>query len=187
MSSDILAQRIDVSKFGLIYAGAQKNLGPSGIAVVVIREDLLQKKVRDIPSILTYAAHAEKESLLNTPPVFTVYALNRVLRWLKKLGGVDVIEKINREKAALIYQVLDNSDFYRPHASKDSRSIMNITFTLPNAELTDKFIAEAAELKLVGLKGHRTVGGIRASVYNAFPLEGVKKLAEFMTDFERRA
>ncbi len=187
MSSDILSQHIDVAKFALIYAGAQKNLGPSGISVVIIREGLLKRKLRDIPSILSYAVHAEKGSIYNTPPVFSIYVLNLVLKWLKKLGGVPAIEGINREKASLIYELLDGSEFYTAHADAESRSIMNITFTLPSEELTNAFVAEATAQGLVGLRGHRSVGGIRASVYNAFPLEGVKKLVAFMREFERKA
>ncbi len=187
MSSDILSQRIDASRMGLIYAGAQKNLGPSGVSLVIIREDLLERTPRDIPPILTYKAHAKKNSLLNTPPVFAIFCLGLVLKWLKKSGGIEAIEKTNREKAALIYEVLDASGFYTPHADHDSRSIMNITFTLPSAELTEKFVADAEQQRLVGLKGHRSVGGIRASVYNAFPVEGVRKLAAFMKEFERNS
>jgi phosphoserine aminotransferase len=187
MSSDILSQKIDTEKFALIYAGAQKNLGPAGISVVIIRDDLLERKPRELPDILTYSAHAEKGSLYNTPPVFAIFVLGQVLKWVKDLGGVDKMGKINKEKASLIYNVLDSSNFYRPHADNDSRSIMNITFTLPNQELTERFVAKAKAQGLVGLKGHRTVGGIRASIYNAFPLEGVKKLVKFMTEFERRA
>lgn len=187
MSSDILSQKIDISRFSLIYAGAQKNLGPSGVSVVIIKKDLLNTKVRNISSMLTYSAHAEKQSLYNTPPVFSIYILNLVLKWLKGLGGVETIEKINREKAALIYEVLDSSSMYKAHADKDSRSLMNITFTLPSQELTDRFISEAKERDLFGLKGHRSVGGIRASIYNAFPIEGVKLLTEFMKEFEKTA
>lgn len=187
MSSDIMAQKIDTSKFALIYAGAQKNLGPSGISLVIVRDDLLERRPRDLPSILTYRAHAEKGSLLNTPPVFAVFCLNLVLKWLRKLGGIDAIEKINREKADMIYDVLDSSDFYTAHADSDSRSIMNITFTLPDLDLTERFVAEAMSQGLVGLKGHRSVGGIRASVYNAFPMEGVRSLTKFMKKFERNA
>jgi phosphoserine aminotransferase len=187
MSSDILSQKIDIEKFGMIYAGAQKNLGPAGISVVIIRDDLLGRKPRKLPDILTYAAHADKGSLYNTPPVFAVFVLGLVLKWVKDLGGVEKMEQLNKEKASLVYNVLDSSEFYKAHAEKDSRSIMNITFTLPSQELTERFVSEAKEIGLVGLKGHRSVGGIRASIYNAFPLEGAKKLAEFMTEFERRA
>jgi len=187
MSSDILSQRIDVTKLALIYAGAQKNLGPSGISLVVVREDMLEKLPRDIPTMLTYRAHASKKSLYNTPPTFTIYCLMLVLEWIKETGGIDSVEKINREKAQLIYDALDASSLYEPHADKDSRSLMNITFRLSSDDLTGRFVEEAAKQELVGLKGHRSVGGIRASVYNAFPIEGVKKLVEFMKEFERKA
>ena len=187
MSSDIFSQRIDVSRFGMIYAGAQKNLGPSGVSVVIIRKDLLAKKLPGVPAILSYATHAENDSLYNTPPVFAIFTLNRVLKYCKSIGGIETIERTNRQKAAMLYETLDTSGFYKSHAEKDSRSIMNITFTLPSQELTDKFIGEAKKLKLMGLKGHRSVGGIRASIYNAFPLEGVKVLCDFMKEFEKTA
>lgn len=187
MSSDILSKRIDVEKLALIYAGAQKNLGPSGISLVIIRDDLLEKLPRDIPTMLTYRAHAAKKSLYHTPPTFTIYCLMLVLEWIKERGGIDAVERTNREKARLIYDTLDASSLYQPHADKGSRSLMNITFRLPSDDLTGRFVEEAAKLDLVGLKGHRSVGGIRASVYNAFPLEGVKKLVEFMKEFERNA
>jgi phosphoserine aminotransferase len=187
MSSDILSKRIDVKKFALIYAGAQKNLGPAGISLAIIRDDLLEKLPRDIPTMLTYRAHAAKKSLYNTPPTFTIYCLMLVLEWIREQGGIDAIEKINREKAKLIYDALDASSLYEPHARKDSRSLMNITFRLGSDDLTTRFVKDAAKQDLVGLKGHRSVGGIRASIYNAFPLEGVEKLVEFMKEFERKA
>ncbi len=187
MSSDIMATAIDVKKFACIYAGAQKNLGPSGITVVVLRRDLIAKRARDLPTFLTYATHAEAKSLYNTPPVFSIWALMHVLRWVKKQGGVAAIEKTNREKAKVIYDVLDASTFYKGHADRDSRSLMNLTFTLPSEELTEKFVAEAKKRQMVGIKGHRSVGGIRASMYNAFPLEGARALATFMKEFERNA
>jgi phosphoserine aminotransferase len=187
MSSDILSKRIDATKFALIYAGAQKNLGPAGVSLVIIRDDLLEKLPRDIPTMLTYRAHAATKSLYHTPPTFTIYCLMLVLEWIKEQGGIDSIEKINREKAKLLYDALDSSSFYEPHADKDSRSLMNITFRLASDDLTGRFLAEAAKSDLVGLKGHRSVGGIRASVYNAFPIEGVKVLVEFMKEFERKA
>lgn len=187
MSSDILSRRIDITKFALIYAGAQKNLGPAGISLVIIRNDLLEKLPRDIPTMFTYRAHAAKKSLYHTPPTFTIYCLMLVLEWIKEQGGIDGIETINREKARLVYDALDASSLYELHAQTDSRSLMNITFRLPSQELTDRFIEQAAKIDLVGLKGHRSVGGIRASVYNAFPLEGVRKLVTFMKEFERNA
>lgn len=183
MSSDILSRPVDVSKFGLIFAGAQKNLGPAGVTIVIIREDLLDRTPAGTPTMLAYKTHADKGSMFNTPPCFAIYVVGEVLKWLKKMGGVAAIEKINREKAALLYSAIDSSDYYRGHAEKDSRSLMNIAFNLPTPELEAKFIAEAAAIGLNGLKGHRSIGGCRASIYNAFPVEGVVKLAQFMKDF----
>lgn len=184
MSSDILSRQFDVSRFGLIFAGAQKNLGPAGVTIVVIREDLLDRAPATTPTMLNYKTHAEKGSMFNTPPCFAVYVVGLVLKWLKKLGGVAAIEKINREKAALLYAKIDESGYYRGHAEPASRSLMNVTFNLATPELEAKFIAEATAIGLNGLKGHRSVGGCRASIYNAFPREGVVKLVEFMREFE---
>ena len=186
MSSDILSRTIDVSRFGLIFAGAQKNMGPAGCTVVIIREDLLDKSPDNIPTMFRYKTHADKGSMFNTPPCFAIYAIGLVLKWLKKTGGLSAIEKINRDKAELLYQTIDKSDFYKGHAQKDSRSLMNVTFNLPTPELEAKFVQEATEVSLDGLKGHRSVGGCRASIYNAFPLEGVKKLVNFMEEFEKK-
>jgi phosphoserine aminotransferase len=186
MSSDILSRPVDVSKFGLIFAGAQKNLGPAGVTIVIIRDDLLDRTPASTPTMLAYKTHADKGSMFNTPPCFSIYVVGEVLKWLKKIGGVEAIEKINREKAAMLYDTIDRSDYYRGHAEKDSRSLMNIAFNLPTAELEAKFIAEAAAIGLNGLKGHRSIGGCRASIYNAFPVEGVVKLVEFMKDFEAK-
>ena len=185
MSSDILSRKIDVSKFGIIFAGAQKNLGPAGVTIVIIREDLLEKAPSGIPTMIKYKTHADKGSMFNTPPCFAIYVVGEVLKWLDRLGGVEKIEEINLEKAALLYEAIDRSGYYRGHASKESRSIMNVSFNLPTSELEAKFIAEAAEAGLKGLKGHRSIGGCRASIYNAFPLEGVKELASFMEKFEK--
>ena len=185
MSSDIMSQKIDVEKFSLIYAGAQKNLGPAGVTLVVIRDDLTIKNIRPVSTMLRYSTHIENNSLYNTPPVFAVYATMLTLRWLKKNGGVSAIEKLNREKAALIYNVIDHSSFYKSPVEKDSRSIMNITFTLPSEELTSDFLKKVAENNMVGLKGHRAIGGIRASIYNAMPKSSVEALTEFMKNFER--
>jgi phosphoserine aminotransferase len=184
MSSDILSRKIDVSKFGIIFAGAQKNMGPAGATVVIIREDLLGKTPDNTPTMLTYKTHADKESMFNTPPCFAIYGIGEVLKWLKKLGGVDAIEVLNKEKAGLLYECIDSTDYYRGHAEKESRSLMNIAFNLPTPELEVKFIAEATEIGLNGLKGHRSIGGCRASIYNAFPREGVEKLVAFMKEFE---
>ena len=186
MSSDILSRTIDVSRFGLIFAGAQKNMGPAGCTVVIIREDLLDSSPDNIPTMLRYKTHADKGSMFNTPPCFAIYAIGLVLKWLKKTGGVSAIEKINRDKAQLLYQTIDKSDFYKGHAQKDSRSLMNVTFNLPTPELEAKFVQEATDVSLDGLKGHRSVGGCRASIYNAFPVEGVEKLVNFMEEFEKK-
>jgi len=182
-SSDIFSRPIRVERYGLIYAGAQKNLGPSGVTLVILRRDLLERRVRELPSMLDYATHAEGGSLYNTPPVFCIYVLGRVVRWLLEQGGLAEIEKRNAEKAALIYDVLGESEFYTATAAENSRSMMNITFVTPSDELNAKFVAEAAQRGLDGLKGHRSVGGMRASIYNAFPRAGCEVLAQFMKDF----
>lgn len=183
-SSDIMSYPISWKNIGLIFAGAQKNLGPSGLAVVIIRKDLVETKNEKIPTMLRYSTHVEENSLYNTPSTFSIYIVNLTLKWLKSIGGVEEIAKINEHKAKLIYDVIDESNgFYKGHAQKDSRSLMNITFTLKSKELEDKFVKEAEKEGLIGLKGHRSVGGIRASIYNAMPAEGCKKLAEFMKNF----
>lgn len=184
MSSDILSRPVDVAKFGIIFAGAQKNLGPAGVTIVIIREDLLERTPPNIPTMLSYKTHADKDSMFNTPPCFAIYVVGEVLKWLKQQGGVAAMEKINKDKAALLYQQIDSGDYYRGHAEKASRSLMNIAFNLPTPELEAKFISEAAAVGLNGLKGHRSIGGCRASIYNAFPTEGVVKLVEFMKTFE---
>lgn len=186
MSSDILSRPIEVSRFGIIFAGAQKNMGPSGVTTVIIRNDLLNRAPEDIPTMLKYKTHAEKESMFNTPPTFSIYIVGKTLKWLKANGGITAMAERNLEKAQRVYEVIDGSDYYRGHAECDSRSMMNIAFNLPTAELEAQFIAEAAKLGLNGLKGHRSIGGCRASIYNAFPLEGVNKLVEFMTTFEKK-
>lgn len=183
MSSDILSRPVDIAKFGVIFAGAQKNLGPAGVTIVIIREDLLDRTPTNTPTMLSYKTHADKGSMFNTPPCFSIYVVGEVLKWLKKIGGVAAVEKINKEKAALLYGAIDSSGYYRGHAEKESRSLMNIAFNLPAPELEAKFIAEAAAVGLNGLKGHRSIGGCRASIYNAFPMEGVVKLVDFMKDF----
>jgi phosphoserine aminotransferase len=185
MSSDILSRPIDVSRFGLIFAGAQKNMGPAGCTVVIIREDLLDRAPETIPTMFRYKTHADKGSMFNTPPCFAIYAIGLVLKWLKKVGGLQTIEKINEDKAALLYQAIDNSNFYKGHAQKNSRSLMNITFTLPTPDLETKFIRDATSIGLDGLKGHRSIGGCRASIYNAFPRDGVEKLVYFMEEFKK--
>ena len=186
MSSDIMWRPIDVSKFGLIYAGAQKNLGPSGLAVVIVRKDLVASGRSDIPTILQYRTHADNNSLYNTPPTFGVYMLRNVLDELKKAGGLAAIERVNREKAKLLYDVIDErSDFYVSPVEKSARSTMNVVFTLKTPELEAEFLAEAQKRNMVGLKGHRSVGGMRASIYNAVTLEWVKALADFIREFKR--
>jgi len=185
-SSDIFSRPIDVSKFGLIYAGAQKNLGPSGVTVVIIRQDLLARSADPLPSMLNYKVQAENGSLYNTPPVFGIYVLRLVLKWLVKIGGLDAIAAVNDRKARLLYEELDRVPFWRPHAEKDSRSAMNVTFRLPSEDLEKLFVKESTAAGFDGLKGHRSVGGLRASIYNAFPEDGVRALVDFMREFERR-
>jgi phosphoserine aminotransferase len=185
MSSDILSKRFDVSKFALIYAGAQKNLGPAGAAVVIIRDDMIEKSNQALPTMLRYDTYAKNNSLYNTPASFTIYMIKLMLEWVKNNGGLPAMEKHNETKAALVYDTIDASNgFYKGHAQKDSRSLMNITFRLPNEDLEKEFVAEAAKVGLSGLKGHREVGGIRASIYNAMPQEGCAKLADFMKEFQ---
>jgi phosphoserine aminotransferase len=187
MSSDIMCRPIDVSKFGLIYAGAQKNLGPSGVTVVIIKKDLLNRSKDSLPTMLDYRTHAKNNSLYNTPPTLAVYLLNLVLEWADSLGGTAGLEKLNKQKADLLYNEIDDSDgFYKGHAEAASRSLMNVTFTLENQELTDAFLAEAKGRGFTGLNGHRSVGGCRASIYNAVPLEHVEKLAQFMKELRTK-
>ncbi len=185
-SSDMFSGPIDVTKFGLIYAGAQKNMGPAGVALVIIREDLIGKAPKTVPSMMDYAVMAKEPSLYNTPPCFGIYVVGLVMKWLVGLGGLPAIKAINERKAAKIYAEIDRTGFYRGHAEKDSRSMMNITFRLPSEELEDRFAKEAKAVGLDGLKGHRSVGGMRASIYNAFPEDGVDALVSFMQEFEKK-
>ena len=185
MSSDICSRPVDVSKYALIYAGAQKNLGPAGVTVVIARDSLIEAGNKDLPEMLQYRTYTKEISRTNTPPVFGVYAVGLVLKWIKENGGLEAMGERNRAKARTIYEVLDGSTFYKGHARADSRSLMNITFNLPTPELEEKFAKEAKAAKLDALKGHRSVGGIRASVYNAFPREGCEALAKFMREFEK--
>ena len=185
MSSNILSEVYDVSKFGVIYAGAQKNIGPAGLTVVIVRKDLLGRARKDCPKILNWTLMADNNSMLNTPPTYAIYMTGLCLKWLKKQGGVEAIEPVNIEKSNLLYALLDDSRFYRPTAEKSSRSRMNVTFTTPNPDLDARFVKEAAANGLVNLKGHRLVGGIRASIYNAMPIDGVRALADFMKKFEQ--
>ena len=184
MSSNILSEVYDVSRFGVIYAGAQKNIGPAGLTLVIVRKDLLGRARKDCPKILNWTVMDEKGSMLNTPPTYAIYMAGLCMKWLKKQGGVAAIEKVNIEKSSLLYALLDESAFYRPKAAPASRSRMNVTFTTPSPELDAKFVREAASQGLVSLKGHRLTGGIRASIYNAMPMEGVRALADFMKKFE---
>jgi phosphoserine aminotransferase len=185
-SSNIASKPIDVSKYGVLYAGAQKNLGPSGVALVIIHDDLLGKAPPKLPVMLDYKALAESNSLHNTPPCFAIYIVGLVLNWLKANGGVEGIARGNAEKAALVYNAIDSSGgFYRGHAQPQSRSRMNVTFRLPSEELEKRFVKQAEAQRLIGLKGHRSVGGLRASLYNAFPVEGARALAQFMAEFQR--
>jgi phosphoserine aminotransferase len=185
-SSDILSRAIPVEKYALIYAGAQKNIGPSGVTLVIIRDDLLQRIPDGLHTMLDYRTHVESNSLYNTPNTWGIYIISLVAKWIEDKGGIAVMESENEEKAQLLYDAIDATDFYRGHADADSRSTMNVTFRLPSEELEKKFTAEATAQGLDGLKGHRSVGGIRASIYNAFPKAGVEVLVSFMKDFERR-
>ncbi|MCL2706107.1 MAG: 3-phosphoserine/phosphohydroxythreonine transaminase [Spirochaetaceae bacterium] len=185
MSSNILSEQIDVSKFGLIYAGAQKNLAPSGITLVIARKDLIENCLDITPTMLQYKIHDENKSLYNTPPCFIIYILKLVLEWLKKEGGVKTMEEKNIKKASMLYNFLDNSKLFAGTAAKEDRSLMNIPFVLPNDDLNKKFIDTAKKQGFVELKGHRSVGGMRASIYNAMPVEGVKELVEIMKKFEK--
>ena len=184
MSSCILSEEIDVSKFGLIYAGAQKNIAPAGVTIVIVRKDLIENPMKICPTMLKYSTQAKENSLYNTPPCFSIYMSMLVLRKLKAEGGIKAIQKINEYKAGLLYDFIDSSSFYSNGVEKKYRSLMNVPFVTPSAELDDKFVKEAAKAGLVSLKGHRLVGGMRASIYNAMPVEGVKALIEFMKKFE---
>lgn len=184
-SSCILSEEIDVKKFGLIYAGAQKNIAPAGLTIVIVKRDLIGNALPVCPTMLNYAVQDKNDSLYNTPPCFAIYMAMLVFRWLKKLGGVSAIQKINEEKAAMLYDFIDNSKLYKNNVAHKDRSLMNVTFVCPNEELNAKFVKEAAENGIVSIKGHRLVGGMRASIYNAMPIEGVKALITFMKKFEK--
>lgn len=185
-SSDIFSRPIDITKYGLVYAGAQKNLGPSGVTLVIIREDLLARSSKSLHTMLNYAVQAENRSLYNTPPAFGVYVLGLVVEWLLDFGGLPAIARVNERKAGRLYAELDRTGFWRPTAERGSRSLMNVTFRLATEELEKAFVKESTAAGFDGLKGHRSVGGMRASIYNAFPEDGVDQLIEFMRDFERR-
>ncbi len=186
MSSDILSRVFDPAPFGLIYAGAQKNIGPAGVTLVIIRDDLAKRSPETLPTMLRYSTYVAKNSLFNTPPAFAIYFANLVFKWIESAGGVAAVEKVNNEKARLLYQAIDQSGFYRGTAREDSRSKMNVTFRLPTEELEAKFIEDAAGEGMGGLKGHRSVGGLRASLYNAVGPDAVRALVSFMGEFERR-
>jgi phosphoserine aminotransferase len=186
MSSSILSRPINVAKFGMIYAGAQKNIGPSGLTVVIVREDLLGRARPDTPHVFDFKAIADNESMVNTPPTFAWYMAGLVFKWVKAAGGVSEMGKRNQAKAAMLYACIDGSRLYKNPVAADARSWMNVTFTLSNPSLDSEFLTAAAAAGLKGLKGHRIVGGMRASLYNAMPIEGVEKLCNFMRDFERR-
>ena len=186
MSSDMLSRPWDFGKFDFIYAGVQKNLGPAGVVLVVAKKSLIEKSRETLPTMLRYDTFFKKDSLYNTPPEFCIYMVGKVAKWIKSQGGLTAMAERNAKKAKLLYDAIDNSDgFYRGHADKDSRSFMNVTFRLPNEELEKKFVAEALEHNLSGVKGHRSVGGMRASIYNAMPIEGAEALADFMDQFKK--
>lgn len=185
MSSCILSEEVDVKKFGLIYAGAQKNIAPAGLTIVIVKKDLIGKALPICPTMLDYSVQDKNDSLYNTPPCFPIYMAMLVFRWIKSLGGVKALQKTNEEKAAILYDFIDNSSFYANNVAKKDRSLMNVPFVTPSEELNAKFVAEATANGLVSLKGHRLVGGMRASIYNAMPVDGVKKLVEFMKKFEK--
>ena len=186
MTSEILSRVVDYSKFGIIYAGMQKNIGPSGMAMVIIRDDLLGHAMKHTPLLLDFAVMNKDHSLTNTTNTFAIYVASLVFEWLVEQGGVETIEQVNNEKARILYDALDHSSFYRPYVHPDHRSTMNVTFNLPSEELLNKFVKESQKEGLYALKGHRAVGGVRASIYNAMPLEGVKALVHFMAEFERK-
>jgi phosphoserine aminotransferase len=187
MSSDIMGRTFDVAPFGLIYAGAQKNMGPAGVTLVIIRQDMLERVPEDLPTMLKYTTFADKNSMFNTPPCFAVYVLQLVMKWIEEsIGGLANMEQLNRQKAALLYDYLDKSDFYNGTAAKEDRSIMNVTFLLKDSSLEGTFIEEALTNGLVGLKGHRSVGGCRASIYNASTLKAVEALVSFMAEFAQK-
>ncbi len=186
MSSNFLSRPVDVSRYGVIYAGAQKNIGPAGVTVVIVREDLTGDPLPCTPTLFDYRIQAENDSMYNTPPCYAIYIAGLVFQHVKKLGGVEAVEKTNIEKARMLYDLIDSSEFYRSPVDPSCRSRMNVPFTLARPELDETFLKEAKENGLVQLKGHRSVGGMRASIYNAMPVEGVKALCDFMRDFERR-
>ncbi len=185
ISSDIMSEVMDVTKFGLLYAGAQKNVGPAGLTIAIMRKDLIGDAMEICPTMLSYKTHADGKSMYNTPPCYSIYISKLVFEWVKNMGGVAELEKLNKAKAAVLYDFLDNSSMFRGTVVKEDRSLMNIPFVTGNEDLDKKFVAEAKEAGFVNLKGHRTVGGMRASIYNAMPIEGVQSLVNFMETFEK--
>jgi len=186
MSSHILSRPLDVTKFGLIYAGAQKNVGPAGLTIAIVRDDLIGQPAKGTPSVMDYKAQAAADSMLNTPPSYSIYIAGLVFKWLRALGGLAEIERRNIAKSKLLYDYLDATSFYRNPVAKEDRSRMNVPFTLPDAKLDEPFLKGAAERGMVQLKGHRSVGGMRASIYNAMPIEGVQRLVEYLREFAKR-
>lgn len=184
ISSCAMSEELDVSKFGLLFAGAQKNLGPAGVVLVIAREDLLAEPMEKTPTMLTYKIHADNDSLYNTPPTYAIYTLKLVLEWIKEQGGISAVQKVNEEKAKILYDFLDSSKLFKGTVVPEDRSLMNVPFVTGDADLDAKFVKEATAAGLVNLKGHRSVGGMRASIYNAMPVEGVKALVDFMKKFE---
>lgn len=184
ISSNVMSEVIDVSKFGLLFAGAQKNLGPAGVTLVIVREDLIGKVIDGTPTMFNYEIHAKNGSMYNTPPTYSIYVLKLVLEWIKEQGGVVAVQKINEKKAGILYDFLDSSEMFKGTVEKEDRSLMNVPFITGSEELDAKFVKEAKDAGFVNLKGHRTVGGMRASIYNAMPVEGVEALVEFMKKFE---
>ena len=184
ISSCILSEPIDVSKFGMLYAGAQKNLAPAGVTIVIVRKDLLGNAMDITPTMLNYVTHSENESMFNTPPTYTIYVAGLVLKWIKRMGGLTAMKELNEKKAAILYNFLDNSKMFKGTVVPEDRSLMNVPFITGNEDLDKKFVSEAKAAGFINLKGHRSVGGMRASIYNAMPIEGVEKLVAFMAKFE---
>ena len=187
MSSDIMCRPFDIDQFGLVYAGAQKNIGPAGVCMVIIRDDMLKRVPDTLPSMLKYTTYASKNSMYNTPPCFAIYTVQLVMKWLEEtIGGLEKMAEINLNKAKILYETIDSSDFYKGTAQPDSRSLMNVTFRLPDEELEKRFVEQAMESGFGGLKGHRSVGGCRASIYNAIPVTAIEALTDFMKNFEQK-
>jgi len=186
MSSCILSEKIDVRDYSLIFAGAQKNIGPAGVTMVIVKKELVESAPDDLPAMLSYKTHVEKDSMFNTPPTYSIYMAGKVFKWLKKQGGIEAMEKKNAEKAAVLYDLLDSSDMFKPLAAVEDRSLMNVTFSTGDAEKDKAFIEQATKNDMLFLKGHRLSGGMRASIYNAMPKKGVEKLVSFMKDFENK-